>query len=189
MRPQIELLGFSGYARSGKDTAYSLIADQGWQRVAFAEPMREFLYRLNPIVGKKKEFGALGPRDVRLKEVIDELSWDGYKSSERFGMEIRQLMQRLGTECGRELLGDNIWVNTALDNLESGRYAVTDCRFVNEADAIRERGGKIIRIERVGVGPANAHPSETSLDDYDFDAVVINDGSLEDLRLELGKLF
>jgi hypothetical protein len=175
----MRLVGFSGYARAGKDTAYSLLAEQGWQRVAFAEPMREFLYRLNPMVGDN------GRGAIRIADVIDRVGWDGYKET-LHGKEMRGLMQRLGTECGRELLGDNIWVDTALNGLDpQGSYAVTDCRFVNEATAIRDRGGKIIRINRPGVGPANAHVSETGLDDYAFDAVIENDGSLEDFKRKL----
>lgn len=170
------LVGFSGYARSGKDTAASLLPT--YERVAFADIMRDFLYRLNPIITRdNRDFN-------RLQKVIDEVGWDGYKNSP-WGAEIRALMQRLGTECGRDLLGEDVWVNAALDNLSTGNYAVTDCRFLNEADAIRKRGGKIIRIERPGVGPANSHISETGLDNYDFDAVIVNDGSLFDLRDKL----
>lgn len=182
----MRLIGFSGYARAGKDTAVAALADLGYERRAFADPMREFLERLNPIVGKKKEPGSLGPRVVRLQEVIDELTWDGYKSSEAFGYEIRELMQRLGTECGRELMGQNIWVDTALKTLDfDGAYAFADCRFPNEAEAIKSNRGKIIRIDRPGVGPANSHASELSLDDWPFDARILNDGSPDDLRAKL----
>lgn len=175
------LLGFSGYARAGKDTAVQVLRTEGYHRVAFADLMRTFLERLNPIVA---ESGRVG-RPVRITDVIERFGWDGYKES-IYGTEMRQLMQRLGTECGRQLLGDNIWVDSALDNLDPDNYyAVADCRFVNEADAIRKRGGKVIRIERPGVGPANSHPSETSLDDYDFDAVVRNDDSHDVLRQRL----
>jgi hypothetical protein len=176
----MRLIGLSGYARSGKDTAYALLKESGWQKVAFAEPMREFLYRLNPIVDEDHTNNV-----IRIKEVIDSYGWDGYKETVH-GAEMRGLMQRLGTECGRALLGDNIWIDTALNGLDAqGSYAVTDCRFVNEAFAIHQRGGKVIRINRPGVGPANAHISETGLDSYPFDAVVENDGSLENFKEKL----
>jgi hypothetical protein len=175
------LIGFSGYARAGKDTAVQVLRTEGYQRVAFADLMRTFLETLNPVVGYDSKKDGY----VRVANIIDSFGWDGYKES-YWGTEMRQLMQRLGTECGRELFGENFWVDSALNNLEpEGFYAVADCRFVNEADAIRERGGKVIRIARPGVGPANSHPSETSLDDYDFDAVVNNDDSHEVLRQRL----
>ncbi len=168
------LIGLSGYARSGKDTAAQALAQDGFQRIAFADLMRDFLYRLNPIVGKHESW--------RVADVIDDVGWDGYKTHE-LGYEIRELMQRLGTECGRDLLGENIWVDSALRNLDKSKnYVVTDCRFLNEAYAITKRNGYLIRINRPGVGPANDHSSEISLDDYKFDAVISNDGEPEALR-------
>lgn len=177
----MKLVGFSGYARAGKDTAVQVLRTEGFRRVAFADVMRDFALRLNPIVG---ESGRPG-RPVRLDNVIDRFGWDGYKES-IYSEEIRGLLQRLGTECGRQLIDENVWVDAALNGLDpDGMYAVSDCRFLNEAEAIRERGGKVIRITRPGVGPANSHPSETSLDNYKFDAVVSNDDSHEVLRQKL----
>lgn len=180
------LIGFSGYARAGKDTAVQVLHTEGYQRVAFADIMREFALRLNPIVGP--HFGQEDMDYKRLNGVVEDYGWDGYKQT-KYSDEIRGLLQRLGTDCGRELLGDNIWVDSAFKNLDpDGRYAFADCRFVNEANAIRERGGLVIRIERPGIGPANAHPSETSLDGYDFDHVVQNNDSHEVLRQKLVRL-
>lgn len=182
--PMSRLIGFSGYARAGKDTAVQVLHTEGYQRVAFADIMRDFLYTLNPVVGEDSRKDSY----MRVADVIDRVGWDGYKES-YWGKEIRELMQRLGTDCGRNLLGDNIWVDSAFSNLDpDGRYAFADCRFVNEANAIRERGGLVIRIERPGIGPANAHPSETSLDGYDFDHVVQNNDSHEVLRQKLVRL-
>jgi hypothetical protein len=141
--------------------------------------LREFLQRLDPIIADK------GNGPFRLGHVLNEWGWDGYKET-IFAGEIRGLLQRLGTECGREVIGQSVWVDATFNGLNpDGKYAVSDCRFVNEAEAIRSRGGKIIRINRPGVGPANSHASETSLDDYDFDAVIVNDDSHEVLRQRL----
>lgn len=182
MTDTFRLVGFSGYARSGKDTAYSLIEPAGWNRVAFADIMRTFMELLDPIVATSGRVG----HNIRVSHVIEQYGWDGYKSSVHSG-ELRSLLQRLGTECGRGLLGDNIWVDSALNGLGEGQFAVTDCRFLNEAEAIRQRGGKIIRINRPGVGPANEHISETGLDSYDFDEVIDNDGTLEEFKEKLLK--
>lgn len=154
-----------------------MLTDDGFQRIAFADIMRDFLYRLNPIIDYHESW--------RVKDIIDEVGWDGYKSHP-LGNEVRELMQRLGTECGRELLGENIWVDSALKDVHPDKdYIVTDCRFVNEANAIRNRGGKVIRIERPGIGPANGHSSEVSLDSWNFDHVIANDGTIDDLREKL----
>jgi hypothetical protein len=171
----MELVAFSGYARSGKDTAADALLPLGFQRVAFADKLRECLYALNPTVkGLLDNHGNPIFIINTIKELIDSRGWDGYKESP-WGPETRELLQRLGTEVGRNILGENIWVDATLNNLDpNGKYVVTDCRFVNEADAVRNRGGKIYRICRQGIGPANSHPSETSLDDYDFDGVIAN---------------
>lgn len=177
----MQLIGLSGYARAGKDTAAQVLRTEGWERIAFADKLREFLLRLDPGVRDN------GHKLVRVSDVITTFGWDGYKET-IYSEEIRGLLQRLGTECGRQLIDDNVWVDATFANLNpDGRYAVTDCRFVNEAEAVRTRGGKMIRIERPGVGPANSHASETSLDDYDFDAVIVNDDSHEVLRQRLVK--
>ena len=99
----------------------------------------------------------------------------------------RMIMQLLGTEGGRVAIHPNIWVNTLIDKYKSGmRWFISDCRFPNEADAVKAKGGLVIRIERPNqittADGKHMHPSETSLDNYEgFDHVFINDGSIEDL--------
>lgn len=167
------LIGLSGYAQSGKDTAANALRELGYERIAFADVLRSAVYALNPLL----------PDGRRVQDVVDEMGWDRAKVN---FTEVRTLLQRMGTEVGRNLLGDNIWVDTALANLsEAGRYVVTDCRFPNEAEAIRSRGGRVYRVTRPGVTKANDHPSETSLDNYDFDGILINDGTVESFYKEV----
>jgi hypothetical protein len=179
----MEIIGLSGYARCGKDsTAAVLVKEFGFKRVAFADKLREVLLALDPIVAPSKELYFTHSKTVvNLSEVIDVYGWSGYKETD-FGPEIRRLLQRLGTEAGRQTLWDSIWVDAALTRHdEDAKLVVTDCRFPNEAEAVTSRGGVMWRIMRQGVGPANTHASETSLDDWDFDAYVHNDGTLADL--------
>lgn len=172
----MKIIGLSGYAQSGKDTAADALKELGYERVAFADVLRSAIYALNPLM----------PDGRRLQDVIDEMGWDSAKVN---FTEVRTLLQKMGTEVGRNLLGENIWVDTALNGLdESGKYVVTDCRFPNEADAIISRGGRVIRIARPDVVKANNHPSETSLDNYDFDAVWLNDGTLEHFQKKVTRL-
>lgn len=177
----MELIGLSGYARSGKDEfAKVLVEEFGWTRVAFADKLREVLYQLNPIVDV--DAARMRKTLYYVQDVIDSFGWDGYKNTP-YGPEIRRLLQRLGTEAGRQTLGENIWVDAALTGFEEdAKIVVTDCRFPNEAQAIKERGGVVVRIERDGIGPANDHPSETSLDNWGFDYAVSNDGTLGEYR-------
>lgn len=185
------ILGLSGYARVGKDeTAKVLVEEFGFKRIAFADKLRDFLYALNPTVlgWDKNGYGDTVRLIYPLREVIDEYGWDGYKSGP-FRDNVRGLLQRLGTEAGREVLWPDIWIDAAFHDIDKfGDVVVTDVRFPNEAGAIQERGGILWRITRDGVGPTlsedgTAHPSETSLDNYDgFVQYIQNDGTLEEFH-------
>lgn len=60
-------------------------------------------------------------------------------------------------------------------------WIITDTRFENEAQAIKSHGGIVIRVNRPGIGPTNGHASEVGLEGYDFDYVITNDGTINDL--------
>lgn len=174
-----KLIGLSGYAQSGKDTTANILIDEfGFTRVAFADALREALYSLNPIVRHVSKMS--GGWDIRVQDFVDEIGWDRAKVQEP---EIRALLQRLGTEVGRNLLGDNIWVKLAMAKVQEipGPVVITDMRFPNEYDAVAAYLGERWRIERPGTEPVNAHPSETALDGYPFDEYIKNEGSLDDL--------
>lgn len=103
-------------------------------------------------------------------------------------MTVRQLLQELGTEAMRKSLHENVWVNALMADYRPIKlsqdnpsyWLVTDTRFPNEAEAITERGGVLLRIERPGSSTGD-HASETALDDYPFEHVIVNDGDLNDL--------
>jgi hypothetical protein len=178
-----EIIGLSGWARTGKDTvAAHLVEKYGFTRMSFAEPMREALLRLDPMVDAAAGFS------VRVSDVIEKYGWDGYKESP-YGLEIRTLLQLIGTEVGREMFGADFWVNYALNSTsDKDKVVFADVRFQNEADAIKRAGGKVIRVERDGVGPANDHVSEHDLNQYDFDATIYNDLEVEHLHANIDLL-
>jgi len=167
----VKIIAFSGYARSGKDAAAEALTGLGFRRLAFADKLREFVYAINPKVDSN---GMI----TYLRDVIDTYGWDGYKET-KWADDIRRILQVVGTEGGRKVIGENVWVDATLNNLEDGKYVFSDVRFPNEADAIRNMGGYVVRIIRPGIEPANNHPSETALDRYYFNDVIHNDKSLE----------
>ena len=181
----MEIIALSGFARAGKDTVGNILVEEyGFKRVAFADKLREMLYQLNPVVGCeeiKSDMTWMEP--LLLQQVVDEYGWDGYKET-IWGPEIRRLLQRLGTEAGRQTLWDSIWIDAALTGHDpDARLVVTDARFINEFDAVISRGGYVWRVDREGVGPANNHASETEAICYDkFSLHIQNNGTLEDLR-------
>lgn len=134
--------------------------------------------------------------DSRIFDGDDSCAWEVIKTTPRL------LLQLMGTECGRDILHPNIWVN-ALMNEYTKRFAgktfyaggigrvvqeheypnwiITDTRFPNELKAVEDRGGITIRVNRPNL-IENNHPSETSLDSATFDYVVYNTGTIEDLK-------
>lgn len=182
----MEVIALSGFARSGKDEVSNILVKEfGFKKVAFADKLREVLYALNPIVAhgwqtKAKDYPF---EPVYVQNVIDQYGWDGYKETS-YGPEIRRLLQRLGTEAGRETLWDSIWIDAALTGHdEDAKIVISDARFINEFESVISRGGYVWRVDRPGVGPANDHKSETEAIGYEkFSMQIYNDGDLEDLR-------
>ena len=66
---------------------------------------------------------------------------------------------------------------------------LTDCRFPNEIDWIRSKGGVMVLVDRPGVGPVNEHSSEHAWNDIVPEYCVNNDGSLRDLRIKVFNLW
>ncbi|MCX5236205.1 hypothetical protein OG824_13435 [Streptomyces prunicolor] len=177
------IIGLSGYSRAGKDTAAQALADRGWRRAGFADKLRDFLYALDPLVP-----GHYGAGTLRLRKLIDTAGWEYAKVTYP---EVRVLLQRAGTEAGRRVLGANVWVDALFRGHEDApALVVPDVRFPNEAQAVTDRGGILIRVDRPGVGPKRSgngavHESEVALDDWPFDHRLTNDGSAIDLYEKL----
>jgi len=181
------IIALSGYGGAGKDSVADVLVEQhGYVRYAWADTLRLAAAALNPIVHVGKKGKA-----HRYNDVVASV---GYNVAKFKFPEVRVLLQRLGTEVGRELIGDNVWVDATLNRIkrdgnENGNIVLTDTRFPNEAEAVNcmNIGGRwdsyVVRVNRPGVGPAGDHPSETSLDDYPFDFYIDNDGDLTDLQV------
>lgn len=173
------LVGLTGYAGSGKDAAAAGLTALNWKRVSFAEPLRQMLLALNPFL----------PSGLTLQYVVEKQGWEGAKKSP----EVRRLMQVMGTEVGREMIDDELWTKLALKQikqhfLNGHPVVVTDVRFSNEADMIRQAGGRIIRIHREGVKPAQNHVSDTNVDLLSYDHEIVNNGTVEELQTTLKTL-
>lgn len=104
-------------------------------------------------------------------------------------------MQTLGTEWGRNTLGENIWVEIAKSAIQTSLDAgnpvvVDDLRFPNEFEAMKAMGAKLVRVERPGKTITFDHPSEGALEggQFQFHYNVVNDGSLEDLFARIHRI-
>ena len=69
-----------------------------------------------------------------------------------------------------------------MEEVPNPNWIITDTRFENEAEAIKKKGGIIIRVDRPGVKPINNHPSEIGLDKWDFDFKLVNNSDIFSLK-------
>jgi ABC-type dipeptide/oligopeptide/nickel transport system ATPase subunit len=169
------ILGLSGRQGSGKDTAAQhLVAKHNWRRIAFADAMRVSLYRLNPY---------LETVEMRLQDALFAFeNWDILK---RELPEVRRLLQTFGTEVGRDVFGESIWIDIAMravDSAPESNWVITDVRFENEVQAIRQRGGHLIYIRRPGCKANKAHRSERFDTRAVADIEVVNNLDIENLQ-------
>lgn len=117
-------------------------------------------------------------------------NWNGEKDEKG-----RALLQHIGTEQGRMMVDENIWVDMVINTVavadrDYDVAIVADCRFPNEFSRWADKGKEIlkIRIERPEyqnklTQEQNQHASETSMDNYrDWDLFVCNDGTYENLE-------
>jgi hypothetical protein len=167
------IIGLSGYAQSGKNTVADILVDHhGFIALAFADPIKELVYDINPKINS-----------IEIQKLVNEYGWDIVKQDP----EVRRLLQTTG-EAGRQGIDEYLWVAMTLSQIKDpyeGRYVITDVRFPNEAAAITAQGGQIWRIERPGVDAVNDHVSETALDAWVFEETIINDGTIEDLKKKI----
>lgn len=175
----IPLVGLTGPQGSGKTTvAGFLVSAFGWKAISLADPIRAGLQAMFGMYGHEFE-------DRVLKD--HPIGWHGKTP--------RELMQSLGTEWGRKMVSETIWIDLAQHEIELSLrlhkdyrgLAVSDVRFANEADWIRGMGGTIWHLhDRIfdRIGPANrqdAHESEDGVRFASGDKIVDNSGTMDDL--------
>lgn len=166
--PIIVALGYS--AQVGKDTAGQMMVEMaGFERIAFADPLKAVALAADP----------------KLRQAVQGAGWEEVK---RQHPTARIFLQHLGSAV-REHVDPNAWINAALRKIKpGGRYVITDCRYKNEAEIIKSMGGYVVKVERPGFGPINDHASEHEMADWDFDAILRNTGTLDDLRSRVSTL-
>lgn len=199
---KVNLIGISGKMGSGKDTAAQLIKrilsnkeltngtiahlvknpktvkdDSGWQIKKFSTKLKEVVSVLTgaPI------------------EKLDDQTFKKYMIGESWDMTFRELMQKIGTEAMRDNISQDIWINSLFDSIdeyktygEFRKWIITDVRFKNEAAAIKDKKGILLRIEN-NSADKSTHSSETELDNFPFDYTIDNNGTLEELAVEIRK--
>jgi hypothetical protein len=146
---------------------------------------RKALVALDPIVVlPHKHWFAPSSRPVRINDFIAAY---GYEQTKKMVPEFRALLQRMGTEVGRNLLGESVWADACLRHIPR-LLVLSDTRSEAEARAIKSCGGLVVRVERPGYGPVNGHVSEVMLDKWDFDSTIRNDSTMAVLQSKVDAL-
>ena len=171
------IVGVMGRKRAGKDCAAAPLLRCGYVQVNFADRVREMALAIDPLVRAQSSV-------VWLSDAVRIMGWTKAKEEP----DVRRLLQRIGTEGGRDILGADVWVGLwrkrVDDWLPGTRVVATDVRFSNEAAEIRSRGGIIVRIDNPRLPDDDAHASEQAMAAIEPDAVVVNDLDICDLQAE-----
>ena len=202
----VNVIGFSGLAGSGKDTAANLLCQHSdkYVKVSFGNAVKDvaaaaFGWPRELLQGETKE-----SRDFR--EVPDKF-WSEVLQKP---FTPRLALQLVGTECFRNTIDNNFWVyvvqNQILNSDPNKTYLVTDVRFPNEVAMVHKLGGKVLRIKRGSLPEwyvdaarynqqkadgidadlpkslEHIHVSETSLAGLHLeDCVIQNNGTMDEL--------
>ena len=156
----------------GKSTVAGILAEQGYQIVPFAEPMKRMIVTLLLRAGYSMD-DAFNYVRVSKHEPLKRLAGEPTA---------RHLLQTLGTEWGRDCIDTNFWTGLWTNQVQQReKVVVDDMRFVNEVAAVRKLGGQIWEIQRPGIKLTTKHRSEGGLPGVQFDRSIVNDGTIEDL--------
>jgi len=172
------IIGISGKFCSGKDTLAQIIIqyyqDKGYEtkHLKIADGLKKIC---SIITGSSME---------------DQYTQEGKSKTNCCEITNGRLQQLVGTVL-REEINPNIWIFPVMEYCKNNPDTIciiSDCRFKNEAQIIKQNGGILIRINRMNEihnsqnGRDHNHVSETDLDNYKFDYVIENNGTLQDLK-------
>jgi len=175
---ELTIIGVSGCKRSGKDTIGKyLVNNHGFVRIAFADSLKD---ACKIIFG----FSDEQVHGDEAKEVVDEY-WEHTP---------REILQKVGTELFRDTLpsvcqniSKDVWIRSVdrkiknLQKLGHNKFVITDLRFPNEAQFIKQNGGTIWKVSRNFKSSQTDHQSEALIDDLPYDHLFDNSRTIDDL--------
>ena len=185
-------IAICGKAKSGKNTVARMLKKElakyeyvSCDYIAFADPVKQIARTMFPNIPEKCLTGSSENRNY----IIPGAFKDGNP------LTVRQLLIDVGTGLGRNYKKD-VWLDAFdhnLEKLESKKHnmiILTDCRFINEHQHVKNKGFFVIKIVRDNSANIN-HISETEQDgipNSEFDFIIDNNKSLEELKKEVSLL-
>lgn len=188
------IIGICGLISSGKGTVADILVEKDFIKLSFADALKDGVAAMFGWDRAALEGDTSNSREWR---EIPDTFW-----TQEMGKEIspRLVLQLVGTECMRNGFFDGIWVSIVKQKLlqnPNANWVIPDTRFENEIDMIHSIGGKVWRVKRGqdpdwfnayrenNVVPTDVHPSEYKWVRSEFDQVIENEGTLEDLRNQI----
>ena len=196
------IIGITGFMGSGKDTVAEMFVDKGAVKDSFAAPLKDLCASVFGWDRHMLEGETVESRDFR---ETPDIFWSKKTGIPNFTP--RLALQLMGTDVMRNHFHQDIWIDSLEYRLrsksESRCVVISDARFRNELDLIKNMGGKIIWVQR-GELPEwydtaktahnnaisrkimetkyrDVHESEWNWAGYPVDYIIKNDSSLEDL--------
>lgn len=171
------LIAIHGFKQSGKDTlADLLVKEYGFKKVAFADRLKEALH----LIFNVPRAWLWGSDEDKQK--LTKVAWSDFenfdkseKDDETF-LSVRELMQIFATEICRSKI-PGIWYRYLPIHPEEN-LVVSDLRFSNEAEFLKENKAILIKVNRPSAR-GGEHESEAGLPDKMMDFVLSNDADLE----------
>lgn len=192
------IIGIAGLKGSGKNTVAEIVKknfSDSWHITewSFAEDL------------KKSAAHSLGQFDKEI-EFCNGLKEKGSEISVKLGSGMwgsisgREFLQFYGTEAHRDIFGQGFWVENLFEKIGTAENVedygwkwrldlITDTRFENEAEAVRNAGGWNVRVNRPSVESGDTHASEKPLEDKWIDYELDNSGSLQQLEITTNGIF
>jgi len=203
------IIGVCGFIGSGKDTVADYLVNlHHFRRESFANTLKD---AVSAVFGWDRTMLEGRTKQAREWREQQDNWW-----TNRLGIVItpRWVLQNWGTEVCRNGFHNDIWIASLENKLRNSTddVVISDCRFPNEIQAIKQAGGIVVRVVRgpepewydaavsINRGPngnstwalsgrrleqLGVHASETSWVGTEFNAVLDNNGTLDDLYQQI----
>jgi hypothetical protein len=207
------IIGVCGFIGSGKDTIADYLTNfHGFRRESFANSLKDAVAQ---VFGWDRTM--LEGRTTQAREWREQVDPWWAERLDMPNLTPRWILQYWGTEVCRKGFHDDIWIAALEHKLINSKdnIVISDCRFPNEIKSIKNAGGMVIRVVRgdepewydaaisVNRGPngntnwalskqrldsLKIHASETAWVGTNFDAVMDNNGTIDDLYKQVKQL-
>lgn len=173
------LIAICGHKFSGKSTVANLLHNAtGYEVVSFADKLKDITCVLSGCTREQLE-----DYDFKETQLVPDYLCPYCLNADK--PTFRAFLQHFGSEVMRGV-NDNIWIDCTLSNCDKD-CIVSDCRFPNEAKAVKARGGIVIKVVREGCG-GDSHCSEVGVDEIEADYTLFNDSTLDNLVANVDSL-